>query len=924
MKTRLQLGLAVVTAGLCLAQTCLAQTPVQIRRLNQLHTQGSHSPSVSLRNARHALDDQATVQPASPSAPPAWTPLGPFGISSPQGAVAGRVTAIVTDSRSPNLAYLAAAGGGIWRTSDAGNSWQSLGDNLLSMSSGTLVLDQRFGAQGALYYGTGDYTGSTYGPGILRSTDGGKTWQELSTQFESPNGETLRIALHPTDPQTLFLARDSGVWRSSDGGNSWSNVLPGFATDVVISQNAPNLLFAALGYPVNPGAKYNGVYRSIDGGNTWQIVNALPTGVPVGRISLALTPASPGTVVALMATSGDYSLDGLFRSDDFGATWRPLNITSLLFFSNTYGYNRGWFEQVLTIDPANVNNIYVGGEQLYRSQDGGQTFLPLTLDGNGQPLIHEGMFGMAFQPGSLNAFYVATEGGIYRTDAGGQVWFNLNQSLPIAQIDAVAVNPGSSTILAAGESNGLMSLSGELSTWTQLLRGNTGAVFFDPFQSGYLYGGQVAITPLRSTDGGATWNQKSSGISSTDPTGYDYYYAPYLADPNLAGNLLFGTTRVWRSTNQGTSWTAVSPQLATPGNNLTVIAVTPGSGRTYAATSDGRVWASADGATNWQQGSGLPLQYISTLAADPSSPLRAYLGVWGYLSGHVFRTLDGGVSWQDISGGLPDIPVNAIVVDPRGPVYAASDIGVFRYTNGGWSSFSQALPNTLVTSLALDASSSRLIAGTFGRGAYQINVPPPGSNGPAIEAAGIVDAASGFTIVSPGSVALIYGSNLTDVTGQPVVKVNGVSAQLQFASATQINFLMPSGLAASEATVTVTTLNGSTGALVQTAPAAPGIYAGSGVQHSNGTQVTAANPAHAGETVTLTASGLGDPAAGPIAPVVATINGVPAEVPFAGPGATAQGVFQVNVTVPSGVLGDLPLLISSGPRVSNPVTISIR
>jgi uncharacterized protein (TIGR03437 family) len=921
---------------------------LQINRLSQARTNLSSDPAESLAKAfaqrkaletQHVLEINQTINGFLQPAPPSdWLPLGPLGIStSVYGAQSGRINAIATDSRFPGRVFLAAAGGGVWRSDDSGNSWAPTSNAMSSMSSGALVLDQRTGPQGTLYYGTGDiFSGISYGSGVFKSTDAGVTWQQMGQNFV--RGFTLRVVLHPTDPQTLFIARDSGIWRTSDGGNTWAKLLSsnsGSINDVAVDANNPLLVFATLADPA--GAQTNGVYRSLDGGSTWNLIQALPFGGGVGRMTLAKTPANSQVVCVLVANIND-TLNGLYRSDDSGATWRSLAVPPSLFYTGVSN-NTGGYNQLLAMDPSSSSLIYAGGSSLYGSSDGGQTWASLSVDGQGQPTIHPAMFSMAFQAGSSGSVYVGTEGGIYRSLDSGQTWFNLNNSLPIALINAVAITPGGSQIVAGGESIGAISLTGQFSSWNQMLGGYVGSVFLDSGSSSTIYAGQVQTSLYRSTDSGSDW----SAINPAVVAPFYEYYGPFIADPNNAGNILFGASQVWRSTNQGATWSAVSPQLATNGDFITALGVATGAPRTIAVTANGLVFYSADGATKWTPGTGLPQQYLTGVAFDPQNPLRAYVTAWGYVTGNVFRTTDGGATWQDIgsSNRLPNAPVNAVVVDPRGPIYVASDVGVFRNTDGNslWTSFNQGLPTTFITSLAIDSVSNTLVAGTYGRGAYQIAMQPVFSTNPSIVSAGIVDAVSGSIVMAPGTTGAIYGSNLASgtVSGlstnllQTTVTVNGVYAPLFYVSPTQINFQMPFEATNSQAYVVVTTPKGSAAAYVQMAPAAPGII---GVSHANGAPVNSSNPAAAGEVLIVSADGLGDTTPGSVtgvAPpstplplasaVTATINGVAAQVQFAG--LVGIGTDQVNVVVPTGVTGNLPLVIFSSGRFSNTVTIVV-
>jgi uncharacterized protein (TIGR03437 family) len=649
-------------------------------------------------------------------------------------------------------------------------------------------------------------------------------------------------------------------------------------------------------------------------------------------------------VAALIASPADFSLVDLYLSNNYGGNWHPLAITPQFFFSQNYGYNRGWFTQMLYIDPQNAFNIYAGGEQLWQSTNQGASFSNLSQDTGSRQLIHEGMFGIAFQPGSTSNFYAATEGGIYQTINGGQTWFNLNRSLPLAQVNAVAVQTGGGALLAAAESSGISGLTGDLSAWTQYQALNSGTAFFDPNTAvNGAYAGGTLLNLMHSPDGGSTWNTNASGIATSDPVAY---YPPYIADP-AQGNVLSGTSRVWRLTSSSASWTAISPQLSLP-TYLTALAVAS-SGRVYAGSNDGHIWSSADGATNWQSGTGISGGLrITSIATDPRSPLRAYATMTGFVTGHVFRTQDGGVTWQDLTSpstglpttNLPNASANAIVIDSRGPIYVATDVGVFRNEDGNspWTSYNQGLPNTIVTSLAIEPVTNLLVAGTFGRGVFGIALRPPAANGPAIQALGVVDAASGSIILAPGTIASMFGSNLTG-SGKITVTVNGVSAPLLFTSAAQINFQVPFETITSGAAVVVNTSAGSSEAFVQISPAAPGIYSGQPIAHANGSAVTPASPAVAGEVITIIASGLGDTTPGSATgiaalaqplplqhSVTAFVNGVSAAATAAGQIPGQIGVYFVSLTVPANaaVTGNVPLAIVANSRLSNTVTLAVR
>ncbi len=358
-----------------------------------------------------------------------------------------------------------------------------------------------------------------------------------------------------------------------------------------------------------------------------------------------------------------------------------------------------------------------------------------------------------------------------------------------------------------------------------------------------------------------------------------------------------------------------------------------------------------DGGFNWGLGAGVPNRYITSITADPRNPLRAFFTASNFGTGHVFRTQDGGTSWQDISDNLPDAPANAVAIDPRGPVYVATDVGVFRSEagNGAWTSFNLGLPNAFTTALAVDPTSNSLIAGTFGRGAFIAALRAPLAAGPSISSQAIINSASFSTVLTPGALASVFGTGLAQGTvaasGTPLpttlanatVTVNGIPAPLFFVSPGQINLQIPFEVSGSSATLVVTTPDGSAAALVQLAPASPGVFPGS-VSHGRGVQVSQDAPATAGEVLALYATGLGatnltvvsgSPSptgliAQNVLPVTVTVGGAPAQVLFSGLVPGLVGIYQVNFVVPSGGSGNTPLVLTVGSRSSNLVTIAVR
>jgi len=687
-----------------------------------------------------------------------WTSIGPQPTNTPFTAVvSGRVSALAIDPRDANVVYLGAAQGGVWKTTDGGLTWTPLTDTQASLAIGSIALDPS--NPDTVYAGTGEENFSAdsyYGAGILKSVDGGASWQQLpgpfvgrfdSSSFFGGGARIGSLAVHPTNSQILLAAvqllfRD-GIYRSTDGGTTWTRVLFGApGTGVLFDPTNGNIAYAALG--AVGGNSLNGVYKSTDAGETWSPdngsgTNVLPS-INVGRIAMAMAPSSPVTLYVGIQNSSPGAfgnLLGFFKTVDGGQNWTPLPATP------DYCRPQCWYDHVIGAHPTNPDVIYAGGAfftTLVRSLDGGATWTVLSSAASGSPL-HADMHALAFSTDGTK-LYLGNDGGVWSTTDVTATTVNftpLNTSLAITQF-----YPGISIRLAdlnAGfggtQDNGVQRYSGVL-PWFQVECGDGGWTAIDFNTPSIVYATCEQIRILKSTSNGdfGSWGPAQTGINTSDRV---QFIPPFVMDPANPQILYFGTFRVYQTSSGASSWTAISPDL-TGGGTLTTIAVAPTDSNTvYVGTSDSRVQVTTNAGASWtDRSAGLPRRFITQVASDPASSTTAYVtlsgfsGFLGDTQGHVFKTTDGAASWSDISGDLPNIPVNDIVIDPdqTNTVYVATDIGVFQTTDGGtsWTPLGSGLPTVAVLGLKLHRASRTLRAATHGRSAWDLalGVPGPG------------------------------------------------------------------------------------------------------------------------------------------------------------------------------------------------------
>ena len=666
-----------------------------------------------------------------------WRFVGPTNIG-------GRVVDIAVDPVLADTIYVAAATGGIWKSTDKGATFTAIWPASNPQAMGALIMT----ANGTLFAGTGEANpggGSiTYGgSGIYRSLDRGASWQLIGL---TNSGAIGRLAVDPTNPQHLFAAAagplynhggERGVYESTDGGTNWTQVLAGDndttgAVDLAIDPTNPNRVFAALWDHLREpdlrtyGGVGSGIYRTTNGGDSWQrLTSGLPaSSSTVGRIGLALSPSNPQRLYAIVIqTSGFFQ--GFYQSDNGGDSWSKLATSSTLSGAqSSYGW---WFGRVW-VDPVDQTHVFAAGVSLCESKNSGATF-----SAGFSP--HSDHHAMAWDLKVPNRVYLGNDGGTYRSDVNGSndQWIAA-VSQPFTQFYSVDVSEQDSSRLVGGAQDNGVDRSYGGTGWNTYVGGDGEEALIDPVDQNFVYGCSQYGVCSRSTNGG----DSSSDFTNATVSARRNWFTPVQFDPANPAIVYYAGNQVNRSTDHAVHWSVISPDLTGgPGRDpsypfgtvTTVAGAKTDPNRVLAGTDDGRLWFTTNLGGNWTRVTdpNVPGTWVTRVTVDPANASVAYATFSGFRAGvavpYVLKTSDGGTTWANVSGNLPEAPVNDIVV-VGSTLYVASDVGVFSSRNGGrkWRAAGPNLPNVPVTDLEYRAASNTLYAATFGRGMYTLRL----------------------------------------------------------------------------------------------------------------------------------------------------------------------------------------------------------
>ncbi len=704
-----------------------------------------------------SIESQMAVSPALK-----WRCIGP--------SRGGRVVAVAGDYSDPMVFYFGACAGGIWKTDDGGTYWECVSDGFLTSATiGALATAPS--DSNVIYAGTGETTirvDVSFGDGMYRSTDAGRTWQHIGLEKTKQISE---IRIHPTNPDLVYVAAfgdafgpsdDRGVYRSADGGKTWQAVLQmdadSGAIDLSMDPTNPRVLFATFWqarrqfWDLSSGGPGCRMFRSMDGGDTWTDITDAP-GFAVGllgKMGVSVSPAKQGRVFALVEADEDNT--GLYRSEDYGESWHRVT-------PNRDLIHRPWYYTHVFADPQDADTVYVTNYQMWKSSDGGASFSEVTTP-------HGDNHDLWIDPANPNRMVQGNDGGANVSFNGGRTWSSIynQQTSQFYRMDVDNQYPY--RVYATQQDNTSVSVPSQ-AEWGMITKsdlqlpgtGESGFIAVHPDDPNIVFVGAVGSSPggngaLQRYDHRTkqiqlvnVWPEEATGFAPRDLRYRFAWTYPICFSPHDSNTLYAGGNHLFRSTDQGNSWSCISPDLSRndrskqdySGGPLTgdsagaeqyaslssVVESSHRPGEIWGATDDGRVHVTRDNGGEWAEVTPpeLPeLAYIGALEMSPHDADCIYLSATCYKSAdyhpYLFVSRDSGKSWTSIATSFPQTEITRVIradTERAGLLFVGTETGIFMSPDdgGSWTRMEGGFP--VVPVYDIRVKHDDLIVATHGR-----------------------------------------------------------------------------------------------------------------------------------------------------------------------------------------------------------------
>ena len=630
-----------------------------------------------------------------------WKSIGPYTTVQKYGQ--GRVNTFIIDPNNPNVYYVGAPSGGLWKSEDYGSNWIPISDEIPQIGVSGIVIDPA--NSDVIYIATGDDDArDTYSVGVLKSSDGGRSWKKTGLDFSETNAISNEIYMHPENPNILWVATNTGFFKTIDGGENWDYKISINIQDIKVKPGDPEVIYA-----VSP-SKF---YKSTDGGDSFKVIsNGLPE--TSGRFAIDVSPDNP-EVVYLLSANVDNSFQGLYRSEDSGDSFEKTRESDDIFGGST----QAWYDMALTVNPEDADMVFVGVLDIWRSTDGGNNFAQMNrwYDRSDDAYTHADIHFLRY---FNNKLYAGTDGGIYESPDDAASFKDLTETLNISQYYRISTAARNSKKVVGGlQDNGGFAYDNE--TWNQYHDGDGMDCVVDRNDENVFYGfsqfgGRLNVTyNSGKSPGGSIVEAPGAEAGEGDPGGN--WVTPLAS--NSKGELYAGYSRLYRLDNS--KWSPVSPRMF--GGDLNYVAIAPSNDEVIYLSRSNRLFKSVNAGTDFEEIDFRFPSLITSIEVNGQDENWVYVTTGGE-DGKVFSSTDSGLNWEEITANLPvdsKLVVRHQHQSPLNDLYLGTSVGVYHRNDNmsQWERFDEGLPNSPVFDMEINEEDGILTVGTYGRGVWQ-------------------------------------------------------------------------------------------------------------------------------------------------------------------------------------------------------------
>lgn len=647
-----------------------------------------------------------------------WSHVGPK--TAPGGYDGlGRINSIVEDpdydGSTNQTLWAGSASGGLWKSTDAGSSWATSTDDLGTLGVGDIVIEPD--NSDVMYLATGD--GDHYDAksiGVLKSTDGGATWNSTGLNWSLGNNYvTRRILMDPDNHSILYVATNGGIYKTTNGGTNWSQVFSSDTYDMEFKPDDSDVIYAAT---------YSEIYKTTNNGTNWtKKTDGLPTS-NINRIALGVSADNSAVVYAEYGNE-DSGHKGFYRSTNVGEKWAMMDDGKKNFLGwDTAGGGTGgqsWYDLAIAVNPNDADEVLIGGVNIWRSTDGGATFTCVSMwySGAGVDAVHADQHTLYFA--TEGRLYSGNDGGVDISTNQGANWSYIGDGICATQLYRLGISQTNiDKVVCGAQDNSSFYLNG--SDVSKIWTGDGFESMIDYQDEQIMYTSSYFGNWARTSNGGTDWNF----VEKPDGVGDGNWLTPYIINPSEHNKVYFGFSEIYEWNGADATYKKISSLGI---GNMDHLYIAPSDPNYIYAGTYSNMRKTTNGGTSWSTITRPVSLSWTYLAINPNDPNEIWATFSGYTSGSkIYYSTNGGTNWTNISGNLPNVPCNAVCFEKRSSfsrIYVGTDVGVYFKIKDDtdWTKLDENMPNVVVTELEIQKENNVLFVSTFGRGVWKASLP---------------------------------------------------------------------------------------------------------------------------------------------------------------------------------------------------------